>query len=259
MVQHQEYSNAVGRSRPLSPQAEFWSGAWDILPLIVGAIPFGIIFGTLATTNGLSVGGTVAMSALVFAGSAQFIVIGLMTAGTGGLLIVLTTFIVNLRHLLYGVSLLPHIQSLPQWWQAPLSFFLTDETFAVVIRRYQQPDRSSGKHWYQLGASLIFYASWQLSTVLGITIGQTLPNAANWGLDFAMSVTFIGMTVPYVKNKPMGIAVGVAGAVALLANPLPHKLGLMIAAIAGITTGILSEQIFATDIKGGIKNEHHHQ
>ncbi|HBQ97847.1 MAG TPA: branched-chain amino acid ABC transporter permease, partial [Cyanobacteria bacterium UBA11691] len=84
---------------------------------------------------------------------------------------------------------------------------------------------------------------WQLSTLLGITIDQTLPNAANWGLDFAMSVTFIGMIVPYVKTKPMAISTLVSGMVALLAYPLPHKLGLIVAAIAGITAGVLSERI----------------
>ena len=243
MVHQQGCSNAAGRSRPLFDQAEFWAGARDILPLIVGAIPFGIIFGTLATTNGLSIGGAMAMSAMVFAGSSQFIAIGLLASGTGGMLIVLATFIVNLRHILYAVSLLPHIQSLPQRWQALLGFWLTDETFAVAIRRYEQSDGSALKHWYHLGASLMFYASWQLSTLLGITIGQTLPNAAHWGLDFAMSVTFIGMTVPYVTHKPMAIEIGVAGGVALLVNPLPHKLGLIIAAIAGITAGLISEQV----------------
>ncbi|MBP0027604.1 MAG: AzlC family ABC transporter permease [Roseofilum sp. Guam] len=213
------------------------------MPLIIGAIPFGIIFGTLATSNGLSISGALAMSAFVFAGSSQFIAVGLMAAGTGWLLIVLTTFIVNLRHLLYAVSLLPYVQSLPQRWQAILGFFLTDESFAIAIRRYEQVDGASMKHWYFLGASVTMYVSWQLSTLLGITIGQTLPNAANWGLDFAMSVTFIGMIVPYVKTKPMAIATLVSGMVALLAYPLPHKLGLIVAAIAGITAGVLSERV----------------
>lgn len=241
MIQLQEGSHS--KRRILSPQAEFWTGARDILPLIIGAIPFGIIFGTLATSNGLSIGGTLAMSAFVYAGSSQFIAVGLMATGTGWLLIVLTTFIVNLRHLLYAVSLLPYVQSLPQRWQATLGFFLTDESFAIAIRRYEQVDGASMKHWHFLGASVTMYVSWQLSTLLGITIGQTLPNAANWGLDFAMSVTFIGMIVPYVKTKPMAIAILVSGMVALLAYPLPHKLGLIVAAIAGITAGVLSERV----------------
>ncbi|MGB7085619.1 MAG: AzlC family ABC transporter permease [Phormidesmis sp.] len=232
-----------GRSPPTSPKLEFLAGARDIFPLVVGAIPFGIIFGTLANSSGLSVGGTLAMSALVFAGSSQFIAVGLIAANTGWLLIVLTTFVVNLRHLLYSVSLVPYVQRLSQGWKVPLAFWLTDETFAVAIRRYQTSDRTPFKHWYHLGASLTMYSNWLLCTLLGITVGQTIPNADEWGLDFAMSVTFIGMTIPYLKTRPMGLAVVVAGVVALIANPLPHKLGLMVAAIAGIGAGVLSEQI----------------
>ena len=228
-----------------TPRSEFWAGTRDIIPLIVGAIPFGIIFGTLATTAGLSPVGTLAMSIFVFAGSSQFIAVGLIAAKTSWLLIVLTTFVVNLRHLLYAVSLLPYVKQLPQTWKLPIAFWLTDETFAVGIGRYNSSEPSAFKHWYYLGAALAMYLNWQVCTLLGITVGQLVPNAAEWGLDFAMSVTFIGMVVPYIENKPMGMAVTVAGVTALLGYGLPHKLGLMIAAIAGITAGVLSEKLLA--------------
>ncbi|MGB3297462.1 MAG: AzlC family ABC transporter permease [Phormidesmis sp.] len=226
-----------------APWAEFWAGARDIFPLLVGAIPFGIIFGTLAANSGLSAGGAIAMSALVFAGSSQFIAVGMIATGTGWLLIVLTTFVVNLRHLLYAVSLLPYIKALPQRWKVPLAFFLTDEAFAVAIRRYELPDRSPFKHWYYLGAAIAMYANWQLCTLLGVTAGQLIPNATEWGLDFAMSVTFIGIIVPYLKTRPMLVAVMAAGLAAIAANPLPHKLGLIVAAIIGIAAGVYTEKL----------------
>lgn len=229
-------------SRPSSPQAEFWAGVRGILPLIVGAIPFGIIFGTLATSNGLSASGALTMSALVFAGSSQFIAAGMIATKTGWLLIVFTTFIVNLRHLLYSVSLVPYVKNLPQRWKVPLAFGLTDEAFAVVIRRYESPDASPFKHWYYFGAAIAMYLNWLLFTFVGITLGQIIPNAASWGLDFAMAATFIGITIPYLKTRPMILAVIVAGIVAVMANPLPHKLGLMVAAMMGIVTGVLAEK-----------------
>jgi len=233
-----------GRSHRTTPSSEFWAGARDIIPLVIGAIPFGIIFGTLAIGAGLSVTATLAMSALVFAGSSQFIAVGMVAAGTGGLLVVLTAFVVNLRHLLYSVSLVPYVKELSQRWKVPLAFWLTDEAFAIAIRRYERGDRSPYKHWYYLGAAVTMYSNWQLCTVLGITVGRMIPNATEWGLDFAMSVTFIGMVIPYLKTWPMGIAVVVAGIGALLAYPLPHKLGLMVAAIAGIAAGAYSERFF---------------
>jgi len=229
-----------------TPRSEFWAGARDIFPLIVGSIPFGLIFGTLAISSGLSVGSTLAMSAFVFAGSSQFIAIGMVAAKTGWLLIVLTAFVVNLRHLLYAVSLLPYVKPLSQRWKIPLAFLLTDESFAIAIRRYEAKALSPFKHWYYLGAALSMYLNWQLCTLLGVTIGRLVPNAANWGLDFAMSVTFIGMTIPYLKTRPMGLAVTISGLVSLIAAPLPHKLGLMIAAIAGISAGVWSERHLST-------------
>lgn len=225
----------------LSPWQEFWAGTRQTIPLIIGAIPFGIIFGTLAQTSGLSFAGALAMSACVFAGSSQFIALGLLGAGSSLGIIVLTTWVVNVRHALYAVGLVPHLKSHNQGWKLALGFFLTDETFMVAIQRYRQGDRSPHKHWFHLGSALAMYVSWQLSTVLGLTLGQSIPNAATWGLDFAMVATFIGMTIPYLTTHPMVVTVIVAGSTALLARPLPHQLGLMVAAIAGISAGMTVE------------------
>ena len=238
-----QQDSQTSSSRVARPRSEFFSGARDIFPLIVGAIPFGIIFGTLATTSGLSAFGAIAMSAVVFAGSSQFIAVGMVAAGSAWPLIVLTAFIVNLRHMLYAVSLVPYVKKLPQRWKIPLAFLLTDESYAIAIRRYESVHSSPYKHWYYLGAALTMYSNWLLCTFIGITLGQAIPNAAAWGLDFAMSVTFIGMIVPYVKNRPMLAAVAVSGVVALLAHSLPHKLGLMVASGCGIAAGVIIERL----------------
>ncbi|GAB4441008.1 MAG: AzlC family ABC transporter permease [Anaerolineae bacterium] len=221
---------------------EFLAGARDTFPLIVGAIPFGIIYGTLAVGSGLSVAATLAMSAFVFAGSAQFIAVGLVAAGSGWPLIVLTTFVVNLRHALYSATLAPFVSKLPQRWQIPLAFWLTDETFAVVVDKCTRFNPPPETRWYYLGSALAMYLNWQLCTILGVTAGQMLPDAAAWGLDFAMPVTFIGMVIPYLKNRAMVATTLVAGAAALLTFYLPHKLGLMAATLAGIAAGVAVEK-----------------
>ena len=220
---------------------EFLNGAKDTLPLIVGAIPFGLIFGALAVASGLTTAATLALSAFVFAGSAQFIAVGLIAAGTSWPLIVLTTFVVNLRHLLYSATLAPYVSKLSQRWQIPMAFLLTDETFAIAIARYTQQPNSTLNRWYYLGSALFMYLNWQLCTYLGLTLGQLLPDAAGWGLDFAMPVTFIGLVIPYLKNRAMLITTTVAGVVALLVQSWPHQSGLMVAAIVGIFAGISVE------------------
>lgn len=227
----------------ISRKSEFFAGCRGIIPLIIGAIPFGIIFGAVANNSGFSFAGTISMSAFVFAGSSQFIALSLLKI-TAIPLIILTVFVVNLRHLLYAVSLIPYIQRLPQVWKFALGFWLTDEAFAVAITRYNQVDKSPYKHWYHLGAALFMYVNWQLFTIAGYTLGNFIPNAANWGLDFAMSVTFIGLLIPYLNNKPMIIGVVVSGIMALVFHSLPYNLGLIVATLLGVISGISAEKLY---------------
>jgi len=225
-----------------SRRGAFFKGARDTLPLIIGAIPFGIVFGTLSGGAGLSAAATVAMSLLVFAGSSQFIAMGLVAAGTAWPVIVLTTAVVNFRHLLYTATLLPFLKPLPARWQALLAFGLTDETFAVAAGRWLQSQAAGGNHhWYQLGSMVFMYTNWNICTVIGLAAGRLLKGIEGWGLDFAMVAAFIGMVLPYVKNRPTVWAVSIAGASALVFNGLPHKLGLVIAALAGIAAGVIAE------------------
>ncbi|MFZ2289680.1 MAG: AzlC family ABC transporter permease [Halopseudomonas yangmingensis] len=227
-----------------SPLRTALQGARDTIPMLIGALPFGIIFGTLAVSSGLSVAATLAMSVFVFAGSSQFIAVSLIASGTGLLVIWLTTLIVNLRHMLYSASLLPWVRHLPQRWRIPLGFWLTDESFAVVHRYYLDDSRPlGGKHWYFLGSCIAMYSNWVLCTLIGVLLGQSLPGMAGWGLDFAMVATFIGIVVPALRTRPMLVAALVAGAVAVVAYDLPYQLGLMLAALLGVASGLLAEHL----------------
>lgn len=217
-------------------------GARDTVPMIVGAIPFGLIFGTLATTAGLSFWQTQTMSLWVYAGSAQFIAVTMLAGGASLAVILLTTFVVNLRHALYSATLQPFVRHLPQRWRAPLAFGLTDETFAVVHRRYTEGTDTGQRHWYFLGSALAMYTNWQLCTALGSAFGQALPNLAAWGLDFALLATFIGIVVPLLRSRPQAAAALAAGGVALLTHDWPYKLGLLAATLAGIVLGVVLER-----------------
>ncbi|MNN44389.1 Inner membrane protein YgaZ [compost metagenome] len=210
--------------------------------MAVGIIPFGLIFGTLAGTAHLSLWQAVGMSLFVYAGSAQFIVISLFGAGASTVVILLTTLIVNLRHVLYSATLQPHVSQLPQRWRIPLAFWLTDETFAVVQRFYLVHGDKPLAHWYWLGVTISLYVCWVTSSLVGVLFGQAVPNLAVWGLEFAMLATFIGIVVPLLRNFPQIAAALVAGAVALATHALPYKLGLMAAAFSGIAVGVVLER-----------------
>lgn len=234
---------------------EFWRGFRATVPLVVGAIPFGIIFGALAVNSGLSAGATAAMSAFVFAGSSQFIAAGLFGSGAGLAIIILTTFVVNLRHSLYSVTLAPHMKHLPQRWLVPLAFWLTDESFLVVAERYRQPDASPYKHWFFLGSAIFMYVNWSLCTWIGIFAGQTLPDPASWGLDFALIVTFIGMVTPSLRSRPIAASALAAGAAAIVLAGLPNRLGMIAAALVGVAAGMLAERISAAAPKIAVDTE----
>ncbi|MEM7209964.1 MAG: AzlC family ABC transporter permease [Pseudomonadota bacterium] len=220
-------------------RGELLRGARDTLPLVVGAVPFGIIFGALAIGAGLSPMATQAMSLFVFAGSAQFVAAGLLSQSAGVAIIVLTTFIVNLRHALYSASLAPYVQNLSQRWLLPLGFWLTDETFAIAIKRYRDADASPHKHWYYLGSAVLMYVNWQICTLIGIVAGQQLQGLADLGLEIAMVVSFVGIVVPMLISKPMVACALSAGGVAALLHSLPHQLGLMVGSVVGVLVGYL--------------------
>jgi 4-azaleucine resistance transporter AzlC len=212
------------------------------LPLVVGATPFGIIFGAVAVNSGLSAWATAALSLFVFAGASQFVAAGLVAGGAGLLIIVLTTFVVNLRHGLYAITLAPFVHRLPQRWLLPLGFSLTDETFLVAEERYRQPDGSPYKHWYHAGSALFMYTNWQVWTWVGIFAGQALPDPASWGLDFALVVTFVGMLIPGLRSRPMLVCALAAGVAAVLLAGLPNRLGLLAASLVGVAAGVLAEK-----------------
>jgi 4-azaleucine resistance transporter AzlC len=226
-----------------SPRSEFVAGVRAELPILLGVIPFGMIYGVLAMGAGLPVGAAMAMSSIVFAGSAQFVGVQLIRSGVPGTVIVFTTFIVNLRHMLYSASIAPHLTHLSPRWKWLLAYLLTDEAYAVTITRYNQAATSAAdsanKHWYLLGAGLALWSTWQVSTAVGIFLGAQVPSS--WSLDFTLALTFIALVVPVLRDRPGMAAALSAGVIAVLAADLPYKLGLMVAAIGGIAVGLWVE------------------
>ena len=213
----------------------FWEGVRAELPLLIGVFPFGMIYGALALNAGLSTFASQMMSSIVFAGSSQFVTAQLVHDSAPGFVIVLTIAVINLRHMLYSASLAPYLKDLSFKWKALLSYLLTDEAYAPGILKYEKEGITHFSHWFLLGAGFSLWFIWQVSTALGIFIGAEMPK--DWPLDFALPLTFIAMVVPILKKRPLIAAALSAGVVALLAFHLPFKLGLILAALIGITVG----------------------
>jgi 4-azaleucine resistance transporter AzlC len=223
----------------MTRKQEFWSGVRDETPILLGVVPFGLLFGALAISAHLSSLAAQAMSAIIFAGSAQFIAAQLVGTGSSGLVILMVVFVVNLRHALYSASVAPHVKELNAGWKMLLAYLLTDEAYAVTITHYNREGDSKTRHWYFLGAGLTLWSAWQISTALGIFIGAQIP--ASWSLGFVLPLTFIALVVPALKDRAGVAAALAAGAVGLLALGFPFKIGLVLAGLIGILTGLLVE------------------
>ncbi len=221
-----------------APQ-QFFIGVKDELPILVGVIPFGMIYGILALNAGLNPLDAQAMSAIIFAGSSQFMTVQLMRESTPWLVIIVTGFVINLRHALYSATIAPYIKHLPRRWKALLSYLLTDEAFAVAVLNYQREGVTRLGHWYFFGAGLALWTAWQISTAVGIFFGAQVPKA--WGLDFTLPLTFIALVVPALKDQAGLVTAITASLTALLFFGLPYKLGLIAAAALAIAAGMWME------------------
>lgn len=222
-----------------SRTAEFLSGVRDELPILLGVIPFGLIFGALAVSSGLAPFAAQATSSVIFAGSAQFIAVQLLGAGASAAVVLMVVFVVNLRHALYSASIAPYVAHLKPVWKFLLAYLLTDEAYAVAITKYDRDGPSPARHWYFLGAGVTLWGAWQASTMLGILAGAGM--GSSWPAGFALPLTFIALVVPALKDRPSAAAAAAAGAAGLLAVNFPYKTGLVLAAFCGIAVGLFLE------------------
>lgn len=225
-----------------SRRTEILDGLKITLPFMVGAAPFGVIFGALAISQGLSAFETMALSLFVFSGSAQFVAIALIAATTPAWVIWLVTFILNLRHTLYAATLVSYVRHLSFGWRFILSAGLTDETFAAMEDRYRRLGVHRNSHWAYLASIVAMHVNWNCWTLIGIAVGSQMSGLGGLGLEFAAIATFIGMVVQKLRTPGAQTAAAVAGILAALLAALPYKAGLTIATLVAIAVAVLVER-----------------
>ncbi|WP_053361824.1 AzlC family ABC transporter permease [Bacillus sp. FJAT-27251] len=176
--------------------SEFKKGLQGGISIAIGYMPVALTFGLIAKTTGLTLGETLMMSLLVFAGAAQYISLSLLAQGIGMVEIVLTTFIVNIRHFLMAASLNEKAEDDTPGKRMLYSFGITDETFSVAAT--QPGTVSTG---YMFGLTLISYSSWVVFSGVGFLIGAGLPKTLQESMSIALYAMFIGLLVPSMKKS----------------------------------------------------------
>ncbi|MFO8033354.1 MAG: AzlC family ABC transporter permease [Desulfohalobiaceae bacterium] len=232
-----QFTKDLNQSLPLP--AWLLAALQQTLPVILGYLPVGFAYGVLAQKSGLSGMNTVLMSLLVFAGSAQLIAVGLLASGAGAATVILTTFMVNLRHLLMSASLAPFLKSWSRLQQAFFSFQLTDETFALHSSRFTQGHTS--KH-ETLAINVIAQSAWLAGTCLGLFAGGLISDVQPIGLDFALPAMFIVLLVWQLQSLLRVITALAAGACSLALTLLGlEQTSIILATVLAATLGLMLE------------------
>jgi 4-azaleucine resistance transporter AzlC len=211
------------------------AGARQTLPLAISTCVVGTVFGVLAKQAGLTLVESALMSALVFAGAAQFVALGLWLSPLPIATIVLTTFVVNLRHVLFGAALRPWFARLSPLKVYGSAFFLSDESWALTIRALSEGGRDRA---FLLGSGATILVAWVGATVVGQLVGATLPAGVGLGLDFAFTAAFLALIVGMWKGRASLLPWTVAAVTAIAAaHWLPGKWYILAGALAGSIAG----------------------
>ncbi len=209
----------------------FLNGFRAMIPLYLGIVPFALAYAVTARASGLSVVETQALSTLVFAGASQFSAAPMFAAGAGGWAIILTTFLLNVRHLLYGIAV---ARALPM---KPLqrvigAYFLTDEAFGVFL--------ASGARDYRflLGAELSLFVAWNAFTFVGAFFSELVPDPVALGVDLVFPLSFLALLVPMLKARVEVTVAVLSGLAAWMITPrLPSGLGILVVGVLGSALG----------------------
>ncbi|HEY8757054.1 MAG TPA: AzlC family ABC transporter permease [Candidatus Limnocylindria bacterium] len=221
----------------MSPQRAALVEGW---PVLLSVVVVGIPFGIVARQSGLEPAEIVAMSVFVFAGASQFAMVQLFKDGVGWPLVVATVFLINLRHLLMAAALRPHFAHVPVAWRLAAAYVLTDEAFAMAIGWFR---RGRTEVAYYATFAVTLYVLWNVATVTGMLLGPSIGEPRRFGVDFAITATFIAIVVLGVRRRSDGV---VALGAALLAAVLAYA-GASVVAV--VTAGALAPLlvVFARD------------
>ncbi len=218
--QHQSGPHRGMAAAPASRQAAVLSGMRQALPIVLGYVPVAFAFGVLARKTGIPASGAVCMSLMVFAGSAQLITVSLLAGGASPATVVLTTFVVNLRHLLMSAALAPALRRWPRALQWLFAFQLTDETFALHAGRLPSAPgdrRPEPPRAETLALNMTAQASWVLGTIIGVFGSELVADVRPLGLDYALPAMFIALLLPYCrKARRFALAAVLAGVLSVL-------------------------------------------
>ena len=210
-----------------SEQAPLREGARRVAPLVIPAAAFGVSFGVLAAAAGMETFAPIVMSATTFAGSGQFAAASILDEGGAVVAAIAAAVLLNSRYVPIGISVAPLFRG-PTSRRVLEGQLIVDESWAIANRGEGRFDRG-----LLLGAGLVLYPCWVLSTALGAVAGDLLGDPEQLGLDAAFPALFLALLVPQLGSRRVLAAAFGGAAVALALVPIAPA-GLPIVAAAGV-------------------------
>lgn len=205
------------------------------LALVPSVFVYGTVFGGLAVQAGLRAVEVLAMSVLVFAGAAQFVAVPMIAAGASPLSVILTTYVVNVRHYLMAATLAPSFREFPRWRLALIAHVVNDESFAVAVSRSSPPDAR-----IFLGSAAAIAGAFVGGVTVGTLIGGLVAEPERYGLDFAFPAVFLALVATQLRHRgDWLVAVGSALMALVVAVRLPGNGHIIIAGLTASGAGAL--------------------
>jgi 4-azaleucine resistance transporter AzlC len=219
-------------------RSEFRDALIDIAPALLAGMPMGLLFGALAAAKGISPLEVLLMSSLVFAGGAQFAALGAWQDPLPIAALLISTALINARHILMGASLAPKLRHFTILGRLIGFGLMADENWALAERRAADRPLSAG---YYFGMAVVFWANWVLWSFLGACLGPTLGDPDRFGADFAFVAIFIGLIVALSKGRrrSFGIVAASAATAALVHAALGSPWHVLSGALAGTAAAAL--------------------
>jgi predicted branched-subunit amino acid permease len=236
----------VSEPSNLSLQAEkkqaIHEGLIAVRPALIATFTWGLVTGVAMVKSGLTESAAVAMTLLVYAGSAQLTSLPLIAADAPLWLIFAAGCIVNLRFLIFSAALQPYFRSLPWFKRITYGYFTTDMAFVLFMPRFGEASEKGTyfQRWFFLSTIIPGWLTWQSSSLIGVALGSLVPS--EWALDFAAVLALLAITIPLANSRPMMVSMLAAGLTAWISQPLPLRLGLLAAVVVGIVAGIWAEK-----------------
>lgn len=221
------------------PQATWADGARAVSPILLGVVPFGLIFGVAAVSSGVPLIAAWASSFVIFAGASQIALVEILGSGGAPVVAIVTAVIINSRMLMYSADMGRYTATDSVRTKIGVAYLLTDQAYLVAVSRFPDPRNAKAFVPFYVGAGLTMWTGWQVSTTTGFLVGAAIPDS--WSLEFAIPLTFMALLTLAVKDRPQLVAAATGGVVAVAAMNLPYHTGLLVGTAAGIAAGIIAE------------------